>query len=217
MSWCACVPAGAATMSPLRTGTVVSPNRYSPSPDTTKKQLVHDVMPMEGKRFLAGRYDVHRATQTIEPHRWAPIHQTPNEIPVLEPGIVVEVRSDLRPTLLLKLSNEVEPHLIGEHVAYGIEVARVEALDISGEQRALGFSQNGQRNVVGLPCQLAQAGTAAMQGRLHGRNAHIHDAADFLEGIAEHVHEDDAAALRHRKAHEGLEARGRGLPICRDG
>src|SRR6516162_4042678 len=67
-------------------------------------------------------------------HRWAPVHQTPNEIPVLEPGIVVEVRSDLRPTLLLKLSNEVEPHLIGEHVAYGIEVARVEALDISGEQ-----------------------------------------------------------------------------------
>ncbi len=28
MSWCACVPAGAATMSPLRTGTIFSPNRY---------------------------------------------------------------------------------------------------------------------------------------------------------------------------------------------
>src|SRR5262249_10339669 len=139
------------------------------------------------------------------------------EIPVLEPGIVVEIRSNLRPTLLLKLRNEVEPHLIGEHVAYGIEVARVEVLDISGEQRALGFSQNGWRNVVGLPCQLAQTGTAAMQCRLYGRNAHIHDAANLLEGIAEHVHEDDAAALRHRKAHEGPQASGRDLSIVRDG
>jgi hypothetical protein len=32
-------------------------------------------------------------------HRWASVHQSRNEIPVLEPGIVVEVRSDLRPTL----------------------------------------------------------------------------------------------------------------------
>jgi hypothetical protein len=32
----ACVPAGAATMSPLQTGTIVSPNRYLPPPDTMK-------------------------------------------------------------------------------------------------------------------------------------------------------------------------------------
>src|SRR5262245_54419170 len=31
-----------------------------------EEQLVHDGMPMEGERFLAGRYDVHRATQAIE-------------------------------------------------------------------------------------------------------------------------------------------------------
>src|SRR5262245_51184086 len=66
-------------------------------------------------------------------HRRAPVHQSGNEMPVLEPGIVVEIRSHLGPTLPLKLRNEVEPHLIGEHVAYGIEVARIEALDISGE------------------------------------------------------------------------------------
>src|SRR5262249_38056774 len=31
-----------------------------------EEQLVHDVMPMEGERFLARRYDVHRTTQAIE-------------------------------------------------------------------------------------------------------------------------------------------------------
>src|SRR4030095_8586964 len=36
-----------------------------------EEQLVHDVMPMEGERLLAGRYDVHRATQAIEPDQWA--------------------------------------------------------------------------------------------------------------------------------------------------
>jgi hypothetical protein len=36
-----------------------------------EEQLVHDVMPMEGERLLAGRYDVHRATQAIEPDQRA--------------------------------------------------------------------------------------------------------------------------------------------------
>src|SRR6266436_4969364 len=88
-----------------------------------------------------------RIRRVAHEHRWAPLHQSRNEMPILKPGIVVEVRSDLRPTLLLQLRNEVEPHFIGEHVAYSIEVARVEALDISGEQRALGFCQNRERNV----------------------------------------------------------------------
>src|SRR5262249_56813338 len=107
-------------------------------------------------------------------------------MPVLEPSIVVEVRSDLGSTLLLQLRNEVEPHLIGKHVADGIKVARVEALDISGEQRALGFTQNGQRNVVGLPCQLAQAGAAAMQRRPPPRKAHIPGTARLIERKSEH-------------------------------
>jgi len=56
-----------------------------------------------------------------------------------------------------------------------------------------------------------------MQRRLHARKTHIHDAADLLEGVAEHVHEDDTAALRYRKAHEGPQAGGRHLAIVRDG
>src|SRR5262249_18522423 len=111
-----------------------------------------------------------RIRRVAHEHRRTSVHQSWNEMPVLEPGIVIEIVSHLGPTLPLKLCNKLEPHLIGEHVAYGIKIARVEALDISGKQRALGFCQNGWRNVVGLPCQLAQAGTAAMQRRLHGCN-----------------------------------------------
>src|SRR5262245_7343193 len=36
-----------------------------------EEQLVHDVMPMEGERLLAGRHDVHRATQALEPDQRA--------------------------------------------------------------------------------------------------------------------------------------------------
>src|SRR5215831_6207739 len=74
-----------------------------------------------------------RIRRVAHEHRWVPIHQSRNEMPVLEAGIVLEVRSHLAPTLLSKLCNEVEPHLIGEHLAYSTEVARIEALDISGE------------------------------------------------------------------------------------
>src|SRR5262249_19118330 len=36
-----------------------------------EEQLVHDVMPMEGERLLAGRHDVHRTPQGIEPDQRA--------------------------------------------------------------------------------------------------------------------------------------------------
>jgi hypothetical protein len=52
-----------------------------------------------------------------------------------------------------------------------------------------------------------------MQGALHGGNACRRHAGDFVERIAEHVHQDDAAALRHRQLHERAQA-GRGrLPL----
>ena len=54
-------------------------------------------------------------------------------MPVLQPGIVVEIRGNFASALPSQLGNEFEPHLLGEHVAYGVEVARVEALDVSGE------------------------------------------------------------------------------------
>ena len=41
----------------------------------------------------------------------------------------------------------------------------------------------------------------------------FNDAADLLQRIAQHIHEDDGAALRHRQAHEGAQAGGCDLPI----
>jgi hypothetical protein len=54
-----------------------------------------------------------------------------------------------------------------------------------------------------------------MERGLDRRDAGVHHGADLIERIAEHVHEDDAAALRHRQAHEGAQARGRDLPVVR--
>src|SRR5262245_12534383 len=62
-----------------------------------------------------------------------PVHQPRNKMPVLQPGIVVEIRSNFASALPSQLGNEFEPHLLSQHVAYGVEVARVEALDVSGE------------------------------------------------------------------------------------
>ena len=53
-----------------------------------------------------------------------------------------------------------------------------------------------------------------MQRSLDRRHAAVHDPADFLQGIAEHVHEDDAAALRSRKTHESAQAGGCDLAIA---
>jgi hypothetical protein len=67
----------------------------------------------------------------------------------------------MHPTLV----EEIKLDLLGEHVSDGIEVARIEARNVSGEERALGFSQSGKTNVVGLPRQFAKAGTTTMQVR----------------------------------------------------
>jgi hypothetical protein len=56
----------------------------------------------------------------------------------------------------LHAGDDVEPHLVGEHVADGIEVARVEAVDIGREQRTIGFGEDGKRMIVGFLRQLAQ-------------------------------------------------------------
>jgi hypothetical protein len=47
-----------------------------------------------------------------------------------------------------------------------------------------------------------------MQRRFHRRQARFRDVGDLVERIAEHVHQDNAAALRHRQAHESPEADG---------
>src|SRR6266446_7925081 len=92
----------------------------------------------------------------------APVHEPWNKIPIRDAGIVAKVVADVAAAAQSQLGDEVEPHVVGEHVADGVEVAGVEAIDISGETRALSFRQGGNRHVVGLLRDLAKTRTAAM-------------------------------------------------------
>src|SRR6476661_9499043 len=134
-----------------------------------------------------------RASWSMHEHRRPPLHQTGSKMPILELGIVVKVPAHFASAIHARPGDELEAHLVSQHVAYGVEIARVEPLDIGGEKRTLGFSQNGQRSVVRLLRQHAQAGATAMQRGLDRRYAAADDVADLLEGIAKYVHEDDAA------------------------
>jgi hypothetical protein len=56
-------------------------------------------------------------------------------------------------------------------LADGIEIARIEAVDISGQEQAFGLGQGGDGQILGLLGDLAQMFAAAIQRRLDGRNA----------------------------------------------
>ena len=140
-----------------------------------------------------------------------PVDEAGDELPVLVPGVVVEVGADLCPPVQPGSRDEVEAHVVGEHVADRVEVAGIETVDIAGEAAAFRLGEHRQRMVVGFARELAEAYAAAMQVRLHRGNARVEDAADLVKGIAEHVHQDDAAALAHRQAHQGAQAGGGGL------
>jgi hypothetical protein len=64
-------------------------------------------------------------------------------MPIVDVRVVVKVSRNLAPALHATPVDEFQPHLIGQHVADGVEVARVEAVDIFGQQRALGLGQDG--------------------------------------------------------------------------
>jgi hypothetical protein len=47
-----------------------------------------------------------------------------------------------------------------------------------------------------------------MQRSLHRRNAASCDIANFFERVAKNIHQDNAAAFRHRQAHECMQSGG---------
>jgi polar amino acid transport system substrate-binding protein len=91
-----------------------------------------------------------------------------------------------------QLVDELEADFLGEHVANGVEVARVEALDISHEQRPLRDPKGRSSVSLRLACELAQPRAPTMQGRLHGRDRALRDRGNLTQRIAEHVHQNDA-------------------------
>ena len=89
----------------------------------------------------------------------------------MDAGIVREVGGDLALAVQPRPGDQIEPHLVGEHVADGVEVARVEAVDIGGEAATRsGSARTGQGTVLRLLRQLAKALAAAMQAGFDGRD-----------------------------------------------
>src|SRR6266404_9335581 len=70
----------------------------------------------------------------------------------------------------------------------------------------LRFRKGRLRKVLGFVRELAKAAATAMQSAFHGGNTDVGDRRDFVERVAEHVHQDHTTALRDREAHEGAEA-----------
>jgi hypothetical protein len=125
----------------------------------------------------------------------------------------MKVPADLPSAARAKPVHQVEPDVVGTHVAYRVEVARVEALNVGSKARALRLHLHGKTKVVRLPRQLAEAQATPLQSGLDGRNAASHDVCNFLDGVAEHVAQNHGTALAHRKTHEGPKAGCRDLTI----
>ena len=121
-------------------------------------------------------------------------------------GVVAEVARHGRPPVQAQPAHQFQPHFLGQHVAQAIEVPRIEAIRVDRQQRLVRRGQGGRRNrVVGLLGQLAQPHPATVQRRLDGGQGGVQDFGRFVERIAQHVGQDDGAALRGGQAHEGAQ------------
>ena len=96
-----------------------------------------------------------------------------------------------------------ERDIVREHLSHCVEIMGIETIDIGSEARAFRLRQGGDRAFVGRVGKFAEAGPAAVQRRLDGREGSLHDVADLLEGIAKNILQYDSAALSHWKMHEG--------------
>jgi hypothetical protein len=149
-------------------------------------------------------------------YRRPPLNETRNEIPVVNEGVLVEVRADLPADARAKPVHYVEPAVVGKHVADRVEVACVEALDVGKQARALRLGQHRNTKMLRLPRQLAKVQASALQGGLDGGNAASHDICNLPYGVAEHVSQEDGTTRAHRKTHEGPQAGCRDLTIVHE-
>src|SRR5262245_39682794 len=67
--------------------------------------------------------------------RRASVNQPGDKMPIVDISVVVKVPPNLAPALHASPVDELQSHLIGQHVADGIEVTRVETVDVLGQQR----------------------------------------------------------------------------------
>jgi hypothetical protein len=78
------------------------------------------------------------------------INQSRHKMPIVDVSVVVKVPPNLAAALHASPVDELQSHLLGQHVADGVEVTRVEAVDVFGQQRAFRRGQGGEWQVLGL-------------------------------------------------------------------
>src|SRR5215510_9718174 len=156
--------------------------------------------------------EVHRASGLVlgidHEDRRTSVHEPRDTPPVGRARISMKVVADLGLSPRAQPIDQVEPNVVGQHVAYGIEVSCVEARGILEEACALERRQYGRWDGIGFARQFAQARASSLQRRLEDASAR--DLAEFRQRIAEHIDENHRATLRGREAHKRLQARDRG-------
>ena len=120
--------------------TVLLQNRYlRPFDRITREKEIADsgeaiTAPVEQHEIARRRS---RIVGIADQHRGTAIDDPRHEPPEIRLGIAVEIGADLALALEPQPVDELEPYILGQHVADAIEIARVEALDIRGEPRTL--------------------------------------------------------------------------------
>src|SRR5207249_2389320 len=71
--------------------------------------------------------------------RETPVNKARHKTPIVDIGVIVKIPPDLALTVHACPVDELQPYFIGQHVADGVEVARVEAVDVFGQQQTLRF------------------------------------------------------------------------------
>src|SRR5215471_20329399 len=114
---------------------------------------------------------------------------------------------------------EFEPNVICKHVPDRVEIARVETVDIGRKPNTISLAEGRQWPIVRFLHRFAQAFASTVKGGLHRGNGASSYAADLLQRITEHVHQDHAAPLRYRQLHESAQSGCCCLPLmhCIDG
>ena len=120
--------------------------------------------------------------------------------------IVAEVSGNLGLAVQARPVDEIEPHIVRNHGADGVEIPRIEVRDIGAKAIAIGLRNCWKRRIVRFVSQFAQQAASAMQGCLHRGKAEIHHLANFPSANSRAHPSGSRWRAGHRKAHEGAKA-----------
>ena len=112
-----------------------------------------------------------------------------------------EVHADLL-AAALRFGDEVQPTVVADEGTDAIPIARVEQARVP-----IQLGPRRRRNLGLVILLLQQFSPSADQRRLHGHDRGPHRFGRLLEGVPQHVLQDDRAPLRHRERQEAQQRR----------